>query len=73
MTQNAPSEVNSKLVEYFNEILSVENAAIDRLQSRIEESPIQEARARLQQHLEETRGQQGRLQELCSKIWGNSN
>lgn len=31
MTQNAPSEVNSKLVEYFNELLSVENAAIDRL------------------------------------------
>lgn len=73
MTQNAPSEVNSKLVEYFNEILSVENAAIDRLQSRIEESPIQEARARLQQHLEETRGQQGRLQEIVAKIWGNSN
>ncbi len=70
MTQNAPSEVNSKLVEYFNELLSVENAAIDRLQSRIEESPIQEARARLQQHLEETRGQQGRLQEIVAKYGG---
>jgi ferritin-like metal-binding protein YciE len=67
MTQSTSSEMNSKLVEYFNEILSVENAAIDRLQSRIEESPIQEARARLQQHLEETKGQQGRLQEIVSK------
>jgi ferritin-like metal-binding protein YciE len=70
MTRNAPSEMNSKLIEYFNEILSVENAAIDRLQSRIEETPIQEGRARLQQHLEETRGQQGRLQEIISKYGG---
>src|ERR671911_49631 len=70
MTQSTSSEMNSKLVEYFNELLSVENAAIDRLQSRIEESPIQEARARLQQHLEETRGQQGRLQEIVAKYGG---
>ncbi|MFL6344826.1 MAG: DUF892 family protein, partial [Nitrososphaeraceae archaeon] len=51
------SGINSKLVEYLNEMLSVENAAIDRIQSRIEECPIQEAKSRLQQHLEETRGQ----------------
>jgi hypothetical protein len=44
------------MVEYFNEILSVENAAIDRIQSRIEECPIQEAKQRLRQHLDETRG-----------------
>jgi ferritin-like metal-binding protein YciE len=57
MAQSRSSGVNSKLVEYFNEMLSVENAAIGRIQSRIEEYPIQEAKARLQQHLEETRGQ----------------
>lgn len=51
------SGTNSKLVEYLNEMLSVENAAIDRIQSRIEECPIQEAKSKLQQHLEETRGQ----------------
>ncbi|MDQ3839099.1 MAG: ferritin-like domain-containing protein [Thermoproteota archaeon] len=71
MAQNTSSGVNSKLVEYFNEMLSVENAAIDRLQSRIEECPIQEVKARLQQHLEETRGQQGRLQEIVAKYGGS--
>src|ERR687891_645410 len=64
------SGINSKLVEYFNEMLSIENAAIDRIQSRIEECPIQEGKARLQQHLEETRGQQGRLQEIVAKYGG---
>jgi ferritin-like metal-binding protein YciE len=70
MTQSTSSEINSKLVEYFNEMLSVENAAIDRIQSRIEETPIQEAKVRLQQHLEETRGQQSRLQEIVAKYGG---
>ena len=70
MTQSTQSGINSKLVEYLNEMLSVENAAIDRIQSRIEECPIQEAKSRLQQHLEETRGQQGRLQEIIAKYGG---
>jgi ferritin-like metal-binding protein YciE len=71
MAQNT-SELNSKMVEYFNEILSVENAAIDRIQSRIEECPIQEAKQRLRQHLDETRGQQNRLREIINKYGGNS-
>jgi ferritin-like metal-binding protein YciE len=70
MTQSKQSGINSKLVEYLNEVLSVENAAIDRIQSRIDECPTQEAKSRLQQHLEETRGQQGRLQEIISKYGG---
>jgi ferritin-like metal-binding protein YciE len=70
MAQSRSSGLNSKLVEYFNEMLSVENAAIGRIQSRIEECPIQEAKARLQQHLEETRGQQSRLQEIVTKYGG---
>src|SRR3954470_2939217 len=70
MTQSTHSGINSKLVEYLNEMLSVENAAIDRIQSRIDECPIQEAKSRLQQHLEETRGQQGRLQEIIAKYGG---
>jgi ferritin-like metal-binding protein YciE len=53
-------------------MLSVENAAIDRIQSRIEECPIQEAKSKLQQHLEETRGQQSRLQEILAKYGGTS-
>src|ERR671911_407402 len=71
MGMSTSSGINSKLVEYFNEMLSIENAAIDRLQSRIEECPIQEGKGRLQQHLEETRGQQSRLQEIVAKYKGN--
>src|ERR671921_1187489 len=71
MGRSTSSGINSKLVEYFNEMLSIENAAIDRIQSRIEECPIQEGKARLQQHLEETRGQQSRLQEIVAKYKGN--
>lgn len=71
MTQNTSPEANSKLVEYFNECLSVENAAIDRLQTRIDECPLQEGKQRLQQHLEETSGHQNRLQEIISKYGGS--
>ena len=35
MAQDTSSEINSKLVEYFIEVLLNENAAIDRIQSRI--------------------------------------
>src|ERR687890_1783598 len=65
------TEFNSKLIEYFNEMLSVENAAIDRIQTRIEECPIQEGKQRLKQHLDETIGQQNRLREIITKYKGN--
>jgi len=65
------TELNSKLVEYFDEVLAIENAAIDRIQSRIEECPIPQGKQRLQQHLEETRGQQNRLRDIITKYGGN--
>src|ERR671921_621447 len=65
------TEFNSKLLEYFNEMLSVENAAIDRIQTRIEECPIQEGKQRLKQHLDETIEQQNRLREIITKYGGN--
>ena len=64
-------DLKSKFVDYLNEILSAENAAIDRLQTRIQETPIQEAKQRLQQHLQETRGQQGRLEKLITDYDGS--
>lgn len=71
MSQNNTGGLNSKLVEYFDEALAIENAAIDRIQSRIEETPIQQGKQRLQQHLEETRGQQSRLRDIITKYGGN--
>ena len=70
MSQNN-TELTSKVVEYFNEALAIENAAIDRLQSRIEECQLQQGKQRLQQHLEETRGQQNRLRDIITKYGEN--
>jgi hypothetical protein len=44
----------SNLVESLNEALAAENASIDRIISRIDQTPIQELNRRLKQHLEET-------------------
>ena len=38
MTQN---DINSKFVEFINEVYASENAAVDRINSRIEETPFQ--------------------------------
>ena len=43
----------SGLVERLNEVLSIENASVDRITSRISQTPIQELNRRLKQHLEE--------------------
>ena len=53
---NTKNNVQSKsnLVEDLNEILSVENASIDRILSRIDQTSLQELKQRLKQHLEET-------------------
>lgn len=50
---NNKNNVQSKsnLVKDLNKILSVENASVDRLMSRIAGTPIQEIKIRLKQHL----------------------
>jgi len=53
--------VNNKLLQYLNEMLSTENAAIERLESRIQQTTLENVKAQLQQHLQETREQQQRL------------
>ena len=53
--------VNNKLLQYLNEMLSTENAAIERLESRIRHTTLENVKAQLQQHLQETREQQQRL------------
>src|SRR6476469_2500180 len=64
-------DLKSKFVDYLNEILSAENAAVDRLHTRIQETPIQNAKQRLQQHLQETIRQQGRLAKLITDYQGS--
>jgi adenylate cyclase len=72
---NAQSNKNnvqskSNLVEDLNEILSVENASIDRIISRIDQTSLQELNRRLKQHLEETYLQRSRLQRIITELGG---
>jgi ferritin-like metal-binding protein YciE len=57
-----------KLTLHLNEALSIENAAIQRLQSRIKQTKMENVRQRLQAHLEETKKQQNRLKQLISGL-----
>src|SRR5919199_3432116 len=65
------NNVTNKIQQYLNEILSLENASVDRLQSRIEETTLSDVKRQLKLHLEETKVHQGRLKQLVSN-WGGS-
>src|SRR5215207_111167 len=69
---NNKNNVRSKsnLVEDLNEILSIENASIDRIISRIDQTSLQELNRRLKQHLEETYLQKSRLQRIITELGG---
>jgi ferritin-like metal-binding protein YciE len=60
--------LEDKLAQYLNEALSFENAAVSRLQSRIKEVQLEDAKQQLQQHLEVTREQQNRLKQLITNL-----
>lgn len=70
-TTSLPSELNDKLIEHLNEMLSAENAAVDRLESRIQECLLPEGKQQLQRHLEETHAHQQRLRQIISNVGGN--
>jgi ferritin-like metal-binding protein YciE len=57
-----------KLTLHLNEALAIENAAVQRLQSRIKQTKIENVKQRLQAHLEETKRQQDRLKQLISDL-----
>src|SRR3954452_3290174 len=60
----------SNLVEKLNEALSTENASADRIISRIDQTPIQEVKQRLKQHLKETHNQKSRLRRIIRRLGG---
>ena len=59
---------SQKLTLHLNEALAIENAAVQRLQSRIKQTRIENVKQRLQVHLEETKRQQDRLKQLISDL-----
>ena len=70
MTQQQNIESKKKFVLMFNAVLAMENAACKRLEKRINEVSLPEAKQQLQHHLEETKEQQKRLQNLITKYNG---
>jgi ferritin-like metal-binding protein YciE len=66
MVSSKDNDENDKFIDHLNEILSAENAAIERLERRILETAIQDSKKLLYQHLQEEKEQQRRLMDLIS-------
>jgi ferritin-like metal-binding protein YciE len=64
------SLMNEKLVQFFNEAMAMENAAVDRNQTRLNETPIPLVKQQLQYHLEQTYVQQDRLRTIITNLGG---
>jgi ferritin-like metal-binding protein YciE len=61
---------NDKFVEFLNEILSAENAVVERLNKRIQETQFEESKKTLQQELHEEINHQSRLKDVISEYGG---
>ena len=66
MVSSKNNDENDKSIDYLNEVLSIENAVIERLERRILETSIQDSKKLLQQHLQEEKEQQRRLIDVLS-------
>lgn len=66
MVRSNDNDENNKFIDHLNEVVSIENAAIERLERRIQETSIQDSKKILQQHLQEEKEQQKRLINLIS-------
>jgi ferritin-like metal-binding protein YciE len=66
MVRSNDNGENNKFIDHLNEVVSIENAAIERLERRIQETAIQDSKKILQQHLQEEKEQQRRLVDLIS-------
>jgi ferritin-like metal-binding protein YciE len=66
MDSSKNKDENNKFIDHLNELLSIENAVIERLERRILETPIKNSKNLLQKHLQEGKEQQRRLTDLIS-------
>src|SRR5215212_4319845 len=62
--------LNDKFVLYLNDALAMENAALERVQSGIQQTILEDAKQQLQHHFEETREHQDRLHKIITKLGG---
>ena len=66
MDSSKNNDENNRFIDHLNELLSIENAVIERLERRILETPIIDSKNLLQQHLKEEKEQQRRSMDLIS-------
>ena len=70
-TNNTAPEIKDKIIEHLNEMLSAENAAVDRLDWRIQECLLSEGKQQLKHHQNETRQHQERLRQIITDLGGS--
>lgn len=63
--------MNEKLVQFFNEALAMENAAVDRNRTRMDETPIAMVKEQIRYHLGQTFVQQDRLKKIITSLGGS--
>ena len=73
MSKSNPTQDNitKKFILELNEALALENAGIERLQTRIEEISIPEAKQQMQHHLQESLAHQKRLHQFLISMGGD--
>jgi ferritin-like metal-binding protein YciE len=71
-SKKKPTINHDKFVLSLNQALAIENAIIERLESRISNTGLPPLLVRLEQHLEETRKHQIRLEQLISGLGGKA-
>ena len=64
------NHLQDKFLLYLNSSLAMENAALERVQRRVQQTILEDARQQLQNHLEETKQHQDRLRQLITKLGG---
>lgn len=71
MSKSKPVDImTQKFILELNEALALENAGVERLQTRIEEISIPEVKQQMQHHLQESLEHQKRLQHLITSMGG---
>ena len=72
MSKSNTDNISQKFVLELNAALAMENAGLERLQTRIQETSLPNVKQQLQHHLQETTEHQKRLQQLISDMGGQA-
>src|SRR5215831_8850487 len=68
MNTKASTRSNSKMAEYLNEQLAVENAVVDSLVTRIHETPLSDLKQHLEKNLRQTMDRQERMYQVINGL-----